>query len=72
VPPWALIRLDHGIRCELLYKAGDALTAVLVNGGGNQFLAIVEELWQRFAGKWATSTEQRLFMGNLRRRPIGK
>jgi hypothetical protein len=28
-----------------------------------------KEPWQRFAGKWAISTEQWLFMGNLRRRP---
>src|SRR5215475_15547984 len=29
------------------------------------------EVWQRFAGKWATSREEQFFMGNLRRRSTG-
>jgi DNA invertase Pin-like site-specific DNA recombinase len=30
------------------------------------------EVWQRFAGKWASLWEQRLFMGTPNRRPTGK
>jgi hypothetical protein len=32
----------------------------------------IDEVWQRFAGKWASSWEQRFSMGTPNRRPTGK